>query len=460
MKKSLSLAFLFMGLFEPAFSQQLPLNDQYIYNRFQLSPAYAGLEEASIFLGYRNERINFPGSTLQNFLSINAPVANNMALGGQLMYDQTDIFKHIYASLNYTYRVKLTEEQQLHFSLWGGIYENTLDFTNKDLSYILDDPVVADKMNQRGTALHAGAAVLYNYNRFHFGLDIPVLLESGLNYKNGELQSPYKLRRNYMVHSSYFFPVNKDWDIEPIGIVRYAPNTPVNWEFASRVIYKKNYWMSINMRSSMDLGIGLGFLVNNVLLINYNYEYTFKNLGIYDKGSHEIGIGYYLGRSSAKKARDKAYEQALLRKIDSLTRYTQQLEEKLKKTKITTDSTYQNKIIQLENKLKEMEENMERVINQMSSLKEEQKDTTQKDTSFTSKKMYYIVVESYKKLEKAVRGKEIWAKRGLQTLIIFKEETGWYHLYTERTDELRTALRWMNQLRKSQVPDAWILIYK
>jgi len=311
-------------------AQQIPVNDQYLYNRYQLSPTYAGLEDANLFIGYRNERINFPGSTLLNLFSLNSPVAKNMALGGILVYDQTDVFTHLYVSLSYTYAVKITEDQGLRFSLWGGIYENTMDFSNKNLEYIIDDPVVADKMNQRGTAINSGAGVLYNYKDFHFGIDIPALIESSLNYKSGEATSPYRLRRMYTAHASYPFQVKDDWLIEPIGIVRYAPNMPFNWEFATKLIYKKNYWFGANLRSSMDVGMGVGAQINNLLVANYTYEYTFKNLGVYNSGTHEIGLGYYIGRKSSKKAHDDAYENNLVRKIDSLTKYTRKLEEEIK----------------------------------------------------------------------------------------------------------------------------------
>ena len=103
---------------------------------------------------------------------------------------------------------------------------------------------------------------------------------------------------------------------------------------------------------------------------------------------------------------------------------------------------------------------MESVLTEMASMKEEHADSVVSDSISPADKTYYVIVESYKRIEKAVRGRDIWAKKGFTTYVIFKEETGWYYMYTDKTDDLQEALKKMNSLRNSKVPNAWVLIYK
>lgn len=461
MKTKFIIAILILSSVVQLKAQQLSLMDHYLINRYALSPGYAAVNEAAIFLGYRNERINFPGASLINYFSLNAPINSKMAVGGSLNFDQTDVFKHITASASYTYSIKLTETQGLSFSLWGGIYENTLDFSNKNLAAIIEDPVISDKMNQRGTAIQSGFGLLYHFQKFFFGFDIPNLIETELNYKNITSQPAYHLRRAYQAHMSYPFSINNDWTIEPVAIGRYVQNAPLNWEVASMFKYKSTYWLAVNMRSSMELGFGIGGKINKLITVNYTYEYSNKNLGQYNSGTHEIGIGYNLGKRMGKY-QPGPDETKLIHQIDSLTEKTQLLEQQMVKMQEENELKYNTKVAALETEIAGLKANLESLLNEMAKIKENDSDSTSVEELLSPdiEKAFYVVLDSYKRLDKAAKGAEIWKKRGYEAKLVHREGSSWYHVYSNKYDEIGDALSKMKEIRNAGLTTVWVLIYK
>ncbi|MEA3495504.1 MAG: PorP/SprF family type IX secretion system membrane protein [Bacteroidota bacterium] len=458
--------FILAFLFSPAllFSQQMPINDQYIFNNYFLSPTYAGIDgNTKLFLGYRNERINFPGSTLLNTFSLDVPVAKNMAFGASLLSDQSDVFKNMFASLSYTYRVKITDDQSLSFALWGGIYENTLDFSHKNnYEIIVDDPVVYKNMNLRGTGINSGTGILYQLYDFNLGIDVPYLIESKLNYKTADNESPYQLHRTYQTHASYPFQIKNDWEIKAIVIGRYTMNTPLNWEAATTIKYKKKYWFAVNLRKSMETGFSLGGKINESIVLNYTYEYSNKALGVYNSGTHEVGIGYYFGKRKIGKYTPSENEKKLQREIDSMQNYLSKLEKFVNELQKDTDKEESVDIKQLKNELEQLKSEMNNMLVEVANIREnvDSNDVDNIDSTANGERVYYVVLDSYKKLENAVRGAEIWKERNFKALVISKDATSWYHIYENKYTDLGEALDKMNEIRKKGYPKVWVLIYK
>ncbi|MFC2114231.1 PorP/SprF family type IX secretion system membrane protein [Bacteroidota bacterium] len=482
MKKS-SILFVALFIVSHVHAQQLPSSSQYLINPYSLSPTWAGSwDAASLFIGYRNERLNFPGSAITNFFSLDAPLSSNVSVGGSLIYDQSDIFRHIYSTLSYTYRLKFNEFHRLNLSLYGGLYENSMDFSETELEFIVNDPVVADKMNKRGVGINSGAGVLYHFKKLGIGIDVLNLVESKLNYKTASNEEAYNLRRTFQSHVTYPFAVNDNWQITPFLINHYTMNSPFQWEFATMFKYKKNYWLAGSINKGMEVGISGGAKVNNNIIINYTFEFSNSDFGSYNNGTHQFGFGFIFGGKQLSRDRidDQGYTRVGSQKTKASSVKNSELESKIDSMQLTINKLtkemntgYQQDLQNMEEEIKKMKLEMEKMASELSEKQEKEviaeKQQTEvesedvsvkKDIQVSDDKGYYLVLDSYTKIEQAENGMQIWTDRGYNCGVVYKSETGWYHVYSDKYENLEDAMKSLKEHRAKELDDVWILIIK
>jgi hypothetical protein len=73
---------------------------------------------------------------------------------------------------------------------------------------------------------------------------------------------------------------------------------------------------------------------------------------------------------------------------------------------------------------------------------------------------YYVVIESFRSLDNANRGVEIWKKKNREAIIVYDEERKWYYVYSQRFGTDKEARKEMRATRKADVPDAWVHKYR
>jgi hypothetical protein len=81
---------------------------------------------------------------------------------------------------------------------------------------------------------------------------------------------------------------------------------PVNLDFSNLFIYKDQFWLGANIRSTyrdlfpnQNTGGGFGAIfgvnVSNSFMVSYAYSYSLGNkTGVYNNGTHEIILRYNL----------------------------------------------------------------------------------------------------------------------------------------------------------------------
>jgi hypothetical protein len=73
---------------------------------------------------------------------------------------------------------------------------------------------------------------------------------------------------------------------------------------------------------------------------------------------------------------------------------------------------------------------------------------------------YYVVIESFRKLENAWKAVDIWKTKKRDAIIVYNEERKWFYVYSTKFDALKPALKEMRKTRKKDVPDAWVHKYR
>jgi type IX secretion system PorP/SprF family membrane protein len=247
MKRIYLFLICFIGVISLSQAQQYPVTTQYLVNPYSINTSYAGLGDGfEAFISYKKQSINYDYTPRTMGLYLNGPVGKSkkVGLGLSIVNDKTDIFNTIYGSASYAYHVKLAENHYLDLSLMAGVANKSIDLTD----VVLDprnhpgiiDPVV-QSIGTKGdkTSGFLGAGLVYRWKNLAIGGYAPYLttFNEDIFY--------YDLKQSYIIHASYDWKIDDNWNVEPWAIMRGAENSPWNYDFAVIGKYKQKVWLTL-----------------------------------------------------------------------------------------------------------------------------------------------------------------------------------------------------------------------
>lgn len=282
-------------------SQQISLSNQYIVNKYSLSPAYAGVSEKfGVYGYYRKDWLGVSGAPDTKMISVNSAVKKYMGLGASISSVQAGIFTNLSAMFTYAYHVKLSSSKFISIGLGFGVLENHLDLYNNESAQI--DPLV-NTLDRTSGILNASYGILYHGKRLHLGFSSQRLF--------GSKESSYILWAQQITHVSYLCNFSKTWAIDPT-LIYYAPTkrTPSLWDVTLPIIYQQKVWFTLIYRQTGDAGLGLGTNLNSNFVFNYTFEWFEHGLAHRSGGTHEITIGWKVSKKKSdlfKRDKKKPY---------------------------------------------------------------------------------------------------------------------------------------------------------
>jgi type IX secretion system PorP/SprF family membrane protein len=288
-------------------AQQAPLGNQYLINDFSLSPAYAGAgSHIETLLSYRKDWVGVSGSPESRMININGALPKilnflpklpgNMGIGATLLSEQAGIFRNTSFSLSYAYEIKIAAVQSVRLGLSVGILENNMDLTDL-ITNSQTDPAILGTQDIRKAVFDASFGALYRFQNLDVGFALPQLMESSI--KDDNSTSLYSLSRHYLIHASYLYAINKDFQLKPFLIARTTANSEFMYEVAALVKYQKQWMLGLTYRKS-NLGLSMGGEFYDIIIMNYTYEFSGQGMLSKSSGTHEISLGFALGKKKDK----------------------------------------------------------------------------------------------------------------------------------------------------------------
>ena len=293
-----AIIIVFFTSYQFANSQQISVDNQYIVNKYSLSPAYAGINDATeIYVGHRQNWSGFQSAPRKSGINLNTPISAKSGFGGLMTYNQAGIFNTITTQLSFAQKVNLSEKSFLSFGLSAGVSNYYIGYSYKGTE-TQSDPVLANSQSIQTTRPEASFGILYSINKFNFGIALPRLLDSKTRTND---KSIVLSNRQYRVHISNQFNLGRNWQAEPFVVVNKTDNSKLMYDVAAIFKFKEQIWAGATYRANNAIGISAGINYNN-FIFNYTYEFSGKGMGSYSSGSHEITIGYKLDKKGKKKS--------------------------------------------------------------------------------------------------------------------------------------------------------------
>lgn len=272
------------------FAQQELQVSQYMFNGLFLNPAYAGTHDYwSGSLLARSQWVSFPGAPKTGLVAIDGPIRDkNMGLGFVVSGEKIGLTQITDVSGSYSYRIKTgSKGGQLSFGIRAGIRNQT--FNISDLQNIPDPGDPLYNANQSVWTPRFDFGVYYYTQRGYLGLSIPsVIAIDSRKVDNTDAG----LRRHFFLNGGYVFKLSNSVDFKPSFLVKYEPSSPVSADINAHFLFNERVWLGVSYRYDAAVVGMVQFQATPKLRIGYAYDYTTSAIRSYQKGSHELMIGY------------------------------------------------------------------------------------------------------------------------------------------------------------------------
>jgi type IX secretion system PorP/SprF family membrane protein len=462
-------SFLFVQLLFTSlcFSQQLPVLDQNLINRFSIQPGYTG-ENRGLHMwdGFRNNLVGLSQNPTTLAFNLSYRDTEKHGFGANFMSDKTGLFSNTFFQLSYAYRVKLANNAALSFGFSGGIAQNRFDFNSV---IVADKSDIGTVSNMGKTMFQAGFGTSYSTERFTVGVGFPSLYNTKVLYDIRATQYTYQLDPLFVFNSSYVFDVKQcnDLEIIPTVIVRAQRSLPTLADIVVAARYKKMYSLTAGYRTNGSFPVVAMANVYKNWKVYAGYDANIGNLAFASKGGFEAGIGYKFALLSGSE--HKLEDLRMKNHSDSLTKVVTVLKDKIseneKKIAEIKDLSQEVSVLKKENEELRTEndtlsQQLRRIIS--TGVIPKNNGTTridENDVEINIQNGYFVVVESSKNRVELEKDLMEWRRKEGSTFILRGDHGNWYYIAIEHHTTKRKAIRRMEEIRK-KYPNAWVRIQK
>lgn len=305
MHRKLVGVILFLTVLSTGLVGQLPMQfSQYMSNKYQMNPAYAGFDfSLNVTALYRSQWNDFLGSPVTQNINAHLPMYFlNGAIGINVANEQLGQFNNTLGTISYNYVLETTVGL---FS--GGIKAGMIQFTLNGSNLRTPDGVYegATFTHNDGTLSEiraSGVGVLYGVGVYFIGdfIEGGASISSFPNSSIGIDATKVELLPFLNVYLESGIPITEDIIISPSILVK-SDFVQTQLDVAALVKLSGSIFGGLGIRgynsNSIDAAIiYAGWQFNEHYTISYAYDVGLSSLRNSHSGSHEILLNYNLNR--------------------------------------------------------------------------------------------------------------------------------------------------------------------
>ena len=297
------LVLLVLGFYtNTSFAQQDAQYTQYMYNTLSVNPAYAGSRDVLSFVGlYRNQWFgnNIKGTPKTFTASIHSPIANNIALGLNVVKDEIFITKETYLDLDFSYTFNVSEKGRLSLGLKGGAHLLDIDSDRAyEGAFNPNDPDAEIFIDNKFSP-QFGAGAYYFTDRFYFGLSAPNILETEhFDESLTSSSATAKERINYYLITGHTFDINDNIKLKPALLTKLVQGAPLQVDLSANLLINEKFTLGAAYRWSAALSAMAGFQISDQLMLGFAYDRETTELTQYNNGSFEVFLRFELFKAN------------------------------------------------------------------------------------------------------------------------------------------------------------------
>jgi type IX secretion system PorP/SprF family membrane protein len=296
--KKITLTYLLLLVVVKLSAQQQSMFGHYFINPLLYNPAISGSTgHSQLFVLNRDQWKEFDGPQVK-LLTADHLFSGRKVGAGLIVSDQKNGIQQVSKIKgNYTYHLKLSDENTLMFGLAAGVSISKVNFSNI-IADRFDDPMLANP-TEKSVSPGFDGGIAFKGSRFKTGIGL-LQLEGSSLVKNVLPAS----RRSLVFSADYNFQLDEDsvFVLTPTLVARGAAGNPFYYDLNVTASWKGILWLGAGYKNGYAAQLDAGVRIKNIHL-GYSYELPVGKVQDYVPGSNEITLGYVF--TSYKQSKQK-----------------------------------------------------------------------------------------------------------------------------------------------------------
>jgi len=217
-------------------------------------------------------------------------------IGGKIWNDAIGPFSKTSFQASYAYHLPLTKKLNFGVGLGLGMSNFQVN-SNKVNLYQADDNTYSQFLgnsSQQNVGDAQAGFVIYG-EKLYVGLSSTQILKNDVVLSN--IMTASNFNRHYFTMVKYKIAISKTLALEPSILLKSVANSPLSFDLGARVISKNRSWASFQYRKGGSLIFQVGSNLIKNLYLAYSYEYSAGKIRTANNGTHEVQLGWYIGKN-------------------------------------------------------------------------------------------------------------------------------------------------------------------
>lgn len=325
MKKIMALHILMLFGMRVLAQQDVQMS-QHVFNSIFINPAYTGYKE-DIYVQsfFRSQWMGLNGAPESFSMAADGTVKDaNIGLGVMVTADRIGAQNNLAGYINYAYRIPVGDDETSHlsFGLAAGIEQLGIDGTKLNALQAGDPSVPLT--SQSMLLPDANIGFFYSSDKNFVGVSATNLVARYIKNNNANnILVPVPQPHVYLTAGT-LLDINEGMKLKPVFLIKDDFKGPTTLDLDASFIFESGLSLGAFYRSSIKIypkdnlqasyplqnafGAMIEMFVTPAIRIGYSYDHDVNALGIYNYGSHELSVGFYINSSRSKNAGLRCYQ--------------------------------------------------------------------------------------------------------------------------------------------------------
>jgi type IX secretion system PorP/SprF family membrane protein len=272
-----------------AMAQQESVYTFYRQHMNLVNPAYAGVDSITVVSStLRKQWTGVANAPETQAISFGTSLGKKVGFGMTVINDQTFIEKQTFVSLDFSYKLKMSETADVYFGIKAGGSSYNVNTLGLETYNIQSDPALAEISTFNP---NVGVGALYKEGPMYVSLSIPRLLNTKKATNDAGYASVATDSPHIYLSGGYDFPLNGEFSslvLRPSAMLRYVNGAPVSVDLTAMLQIEKFFEIGGMYRTDKAYAAMATVVISKRLVFGFAYEMSTRATLAAARNTNEI----------------------------------------------------------------------------------------------------------------------------------------------------------------------------
>jgi type IX secretion system PorP/SprF family membrane protein len=272
-----------------AMAQQETAYSFYRQHMNLVNPAYAGMDSITVATStLRKHWTGVPNAPETQAVSFGTTLGKKVGFGVTVISDKTFIEKQTYFSVDFSYKLKMSETADVYFGIKAGGNSYNVNTTGLETYNVQADPALASISTFNP---NVGVGAVYKEGPMYISLSIPRLLNTKRATNEAGYASVATDSPHIYLSGGYDVPLQGEFSnliLKPSAMLRYVSGAPVSLDLTTMLQIDKTFELGGMYRTDKAYAAMATVLISNRLMFGFAYEMSTQPTLAAAKNTNEI----------------------------------------------------------------------------------------------------------------------------------------------------------------------------